>query len=310
MNHFNITAIIPSCPESTEGEPSEWDFPSTIIICAIASIVNLILALFVGLKNNSFQVQGRAIRVDSITNDQWVAYFASNSFRACFTLFRLAIEYQYRLDLALAIVYLIFSGLSALFLSLALNHQYLYRSAFAPRVHDEEIFSYRGEVEPPPSCTFSDIVNYLLGIQTPLFILYVLYLLSIYVEFTVSSDHTLDSVFWPLFLVFYFIQRLPIIIFTILIISNQNLTEGPTVRERVILSIAIVLNVVADVPASVWGAWVRLEKCVFHFASLVDMVYLFYILSLILLVIFVRQEFLRTRLECSWRVKAFEGTAQ
>jgi len=254
-------------------------------------------------------MQNITVQLKAVTNDHWVAYFIINAFRATFSLFRYLLQYNAYQDMIFQIIWLLLTGLCCLFLSLALHHQYKHRSTFGPRVQTEEELLYsRRSNEEPKKQSVSNFIESFLGIQTPLFLLLMLYILTIYIEFTVSSEPTIDQFTWPLFMIFYFVHRIPIMVWTFLIVTNRNLSEGPSLFSRFILFIAITFYLMFDVPLAVWATSLQNKGCVFGgLASLVDMVQLFFVVSLVLFMGFIRLEFVRSREECAWRAEAWNN---
>ena len=59
-----------------------------------------------------------------------------------------------------------------------------------------------------------------------LWILFALGLLSVYAEFTVAGTNFDTYFYWPFYLFFLYVQRIPAIVLTVLIIKNPNISEG------------------------------------------------------------------------------------
>ena len=53
------------------------------------------------------------------------------------------------------------------------------------------------------------------------------------------------------------IQRVPVVVLLLLIVSNHKETEGPSVASKILLVLASLIYLVNDLPISVWAEMVH-----------------------------------------------------
>jgi len=262
------------------------------ITFAILAITSFIFSIVVGFKYNSVKVFNRKIRTQNISNTMWILYYCALGFRGACNTVRYALEERHEesLDSVFFLGSLILHGITAFALSLALNHQRKYRSSLpppagaAPKENDPLLARYTW---------FKKTVS---GSETLFFFMFVLYLVFLYLQIMKSDDQLYEI----LFLCAFAVQRIPIIVLVLMIIYGRNSsTDGPTKQSKVYLVAAAVLNVVGDLPLTIWSAMLP-GGCVFVIASWVDIVHIFYLISLVFFFLFLRSEYLRNMEECIW----------
>ena len=198
-------------------------------------------------------------------------------------------------------------GLSTFALCAALNHQRRFRSRGLgePR-----------ETETDPLLRRYDKISRTVSIIDGIFVL----LAIAYVVFTWLAVYLILTK-W-VFLAFFLLQRIPVIFLTIVIIFakpqvqgailhpsssgtvtepavNNNTSEGPTKKAKVLLALATIVSISGDVPLSLWAAAFGTD-CIFWIGNGVDLLHIFYVTGLILYFAFLRSEYLRNMEECIW----------
>jgi len=118
----------------------------------------------------------------------------------------------------------------------------------------------------------------------------------LYLLITLNDIH---DIFNWLFLSSYVLQRIPIIILVLLIITTRSTNDGPTTQSKIFLGLAAGFNLVNDLPLTMWARFLP-ETCIFVIASYVDLIHLLYLFSLIFFFLFLRSEYLRNMEECIW----------
>eukprot|EP01114_Cavostelium_apophysatum_P021347 TRINITY_DN7425_c0_g1_i1.p2 TRINITY_DN7425_c0_g1~~TRINITY_DN7425_c0_g1_i1.p2 ORF type:complete len:133 (+),score=17.06 TRINITY_DN7425_c0_g1_i1:692-1090(+) len=108
------------------------------------------------------------------------------------------------------------------------------------------------------------------------------------------------NVYEIVFLSILGVQRLPVLILMVTIISGYRANDGPTKQSRLCLFFGAFFNASADMPISVWAYFLPHGSCVFYFASWVDLISICYFVSLIFFFIFARNEYQRNMEETIW----------
>jgi len=281
--------------------PSEWGvnkfansyiaFPSSAFLCSIITICCIILACLISFKYNSVKVFNRKVRTQNISNTLWIIYFLIIACRNAFEAVILSLSERDAdlVDMILTMHVLVFYGLGCFCLCLALNHQRRFRSS-VPKNNTKD-----GTKESDPLIAKYDwCKRTFTGAEALFFFLLVVYFIFLYLEIVKKG-----KIFDILFLTILGIQRVPVIILMAMIISLFRGSDGPTKQSRWFLFIASILNITGDLPLNVW-AYILPGNCVFVVASWVDFFHLFYLISLILIFLFVKNEYQRNMEETIW----------
>jgi len=153
--------------------------------------------------------------------------------------------------------------------------------------------------------TMQTIKEAIFSIDSLLLFLFAVNLFALYAQISnlgISTIPTLRDrkLFAILYLVSFAIQRIPIIIITlVIIVTHRSTNDGPTRQSRVILFIATILYLFSEIPIPVWS-YILPSSCVFAVASWVDFMQVIYIISIILYFVFIRGEFSRNMEETIW----------
>jgi len=294
--HFIIGKPLPRCPTDWRWT-SYISYPSATFLFGILAIAAFIFATIIGFKYNSVRVFNRKIRTQNISNTMWILYYATVGCRGIVNAVRYALEQRHEesLDSIFFLGSLILHGITAFALSLALNHQRKYRSSIPPPQ------SQPPKENDPLLAKYSWCKRTITVSEATFFVLFVIYIVFLYLQI-IKSDNVIYEI---LFLVAFCLQRFPVIVLVFLIcigrwnsLSTGN-ADGPTRRSKIYLATAVILNSAGDLPLTIWNAAFPVG-CVFVVASWVDMVHLFYIVSLLFFFLFLRSEYLRNMEECIW----------
>jgi len=212
-------------------------------------------------------------------------------------------------------VSLVLQGVSALFLTLSLNHQRIYRSSGykkEPKHTDGLTESTESENhslldgshtehEDYPTC----LRNLIFSPQGFFVLLFICYIIAMGFELpdkesiSKNADPTL-----VVFMTFFALQRLPVFVLVITIIVNREKhPEAPSISSRVLLSIAAMFDLVNSFPLTVWSITICPRDpcdCVFVVGSWVDIIHLLYLISNLFFFLFIRAEYKRNKEECQW----------
>ena len=126
---FNVTdplAGLPSCPALKH---LDVDYPSTTLVYGLTTIVAFVMALVIMWRYNSVKVFHEKIRKESISNTAWLWFFILVGIRGVFNTLNFALEEdEHNASSDLFIASLFTHAFVGLLLTLALDHQRLYRS--------------------------------------------------------------------------------------------------------------------------------------------------------------------------------------
>jgi len=102
------------------------------------------------------------------------------------------------------------------------------------------------------------------------------------------------------FLSVYGLQRAPVLTLMFLIIFGK----GPELVSKVILFIAVLLNLVNDFPITLWATVINKDMgcSISGVFSWLDIVNVSYIIGLILFFAFLRKEFMRNKEDAIWTI--------
>eukprot|EP01127_Copromyxa_protea_P013450 TRINITY_DN3630_c0_g1_i2.p1 TRINITY_DN3630_c0_g1~~TRINITY_DN3630_c0_g1_i2.p1 ORF type:complete len:292 (-),score=26.97 TRINITY_DN3630_c0_g1_i2:389-1264(-) len=266
MNHFDPTEDhLPTCPNNLK---DVFTYPSVSVVFLIQIVLSFVLLTIMVFRYNSIRhtITHQYFSTPEISNTVWILYYFVVLVHSCVdgAFFATQSPTNQPLDESLVILTLIFGGLKCLVLSFALSYQRSHRSAFPPRIEDTSRNSRTpvswGSMNTPSrdyvvdqSGVVTEIKKKCFsGYALPITILYILYLTTIYCEFTLNTTKY-DSIFWLLLLVLYGLQWLPIFLFTGAIISNPNYEEGPSFISRMLLIVGLVLAIVNYIPITTWS---------------------------------------------------------
>jgi len=296
MPSLLVGADLPSCPTS-------WhfiDYPSVTFTYAIIATAGLLFALVAGIKYNSVKVFNRSIRTENISNTLWILFYIFIAFRGIINTLRYALadESQETLDNYLVYSSLIIHGLTGFCLTLALNHQYKYRST-TPNTQPTTP-STVGVNDPDPLLSKYGWLKKSIGWAELLyFVLFLLYLAFVFVMI-VRRDNSDEWIWIATALSLFGLQRVPVVVLVLLIAFGRvAVPDGPTTFAKFCLAAGVLFSLTNDMPIHVW-AEVLPNNCVFWIASWVDLLHLLYLISLACFFLFIRSEYLRNMEECIW----------
>jgi len=144
------------------------------------------------------------------------------------------------------------------------------------------------------------------GLETPMVIFFLLYCLGIYAEFTMSKSQY-ENIFWGLFLGFLILQRIPVFLTLLAIIIVHKKTVTPTLTAKFVLTVAILVYLVNDVPITLWAQSIDRSGCIFRYMSGLDLIHALNVISQILVFVFLRMEYHRNTEDCKWRIVSQRG---
>jgi len=314
LDPFNTS--LPDCPHNLT---SVIAFPSVSFVYMFLGFISLCFGSWTAFRYNSVPVnqtkerkgntRTETVRKNSVSNTLWILYFMSLCLRATFDAVRFALvrETEIVMDETLSLFSLSLFGLSVLLLTLALEHQRKYRS-FLPdqkKSRNEQINSDSLKGDNPEKDRLIKRTNKVFILLRIPLILFLFYLAAIFVAFFVDQRET-----FYLFLSFYILQRVPLIILLAVIVlySSWEPKKGPSKVNRVVLTVGILLNLVNEIPLTMWSFLIikpgtGTDPCIVGgVASAVDIIHIFFLLSQILLFVFLRKEFFRNSKHCVWKI--------
>eukprot|EP01122_Echinamoeba_exundans_P003610 TRINITY_DN13690_c0_g1_i1.p1 TRINITY_DN13690_c0_g1~~TRINITY_DN13690_c0_g1_i1.p1 ORF type:complete len:400 (+),score=45.80 TRINITY_DN13690_c0_g1_i1:41-1240(+) len=252
----DLNGDAPSCPPNTL-QKFGVAYPSLVFTFGLLALSSIIFALITGLKFNSIKVFKKKVSRETISNTFWIAYYVSVAVRtACqCVVFGISSPQRHYIDNIFQLFVLIIQGISAFCLSLALNHQYRYRSKtnevdpfIDPIItgkHEARVYapanqrSFSGAVVPSsargsnenqallqPNSNSINAVDVskiaflrraLLSPEAVFFVLFVAYLVGLYLK--VANLGTIRTgVIYLVFMAIYIIQRIPPIVLVVVIV--------------------------------------------------------------------------------------------
>lgn len=221
-------------------------------------------------------------------------------------------------------------GVTGLFLTLALNYQRKFRSGGSPvepiekptsttapaKPVDNDLYDdeqqYDDEDSAPeqeqhtlitnesksPKRVLATIAHYLFSFEMLALICLSLFFLSTYLRASNWGVGNAEAYKWFQFST-VILQRIPILIIALMIIFSKRSSSpsgGPSIFSRFVLVLALILNLPNDMSITYWYMFLgSANTCVFHIASIYDMILLFYLFSLVLWFLFMRMEFVRNQ---------------
>jgi len=298
---------IGSCPHVTKLQ-EVFKYPSLSITFIIIGLTSLFFAIYTIVKFNTVIVFDKPVRSPPISNNWWIAYFIAIALRVISattesTTFALDGNNE-TVTTALIILSLIMSGLSTFALTLALNHQRKYRSDFGPAdpsrgdsaTFPNSTLQYNTALavnsESERYTSLEAIRDTIVGPVSLFLILLLVYGLAMYLVLTNSHE-----IFFISFMIAYGLQRVPVLVLAFWIVFNIPKTpiEGPSLSSKIILLFASVLDLVNNLPVTIWARIIKNDKCTFCILGYVDLIHLLFCVAQVLFFIFLRAEFIRNK---------------
>ncbi|KAJ7391120.1 hypothetical protein OS493_020145 [Desmophyllum pertusum] len=305
----NLHALNGNC--STSGNHTSklgyLNHPVTSIIYIVTAVLCILLSLVTHFKYNSVTVLNLRVRSNVISNVAWIAYLVVLVLRSTLGAVIYGItqandrNHQVRLT-----VYFIADGvlksLEILCLSLALYHQWRYRSA---GFIQQEINSFNsGEYSVSGSEYGVLIARQLMSYKAAAlfvtqFILAMLFLTLL--EALHVKEKTLEPLYWT-YMGLLWTQSITAIVWVILIATNKN-EDGPTLVTKLLLVVGVVITLPGDIPSFVWSSCITSHKCIpWYYLTYYDLALFLSIPSVIIFFLVLRTEFLRLDQEAQYSV--------
>ncbi|EFC39080.1 predicted protein [Naegleria gruberi] len=313
--------------------------PSTFSLFIVIAFSSLLFASIVFSSFNSVFLPHirKRIRTSSISNNLWIVYFVFVGLRAVLNAVHFGKPTSLRKDskflYAMTIVGMILHSLTAYFLTLALNYQRKHRSGFSVEATGNSRLSsfhqqiYEDREEEKLQSTFQRRTAWIRKIVVKGFwvifsfeslatICFTFSLIAIFLRALNANSAQSGELYRWIQLGAMLFQRIPIIIICFLIImsgffsifkkksSQDHRTGGPTIFTRILIFVALLLNIPNDLPLSYWNYFLYglredriVPGCMFYFASIFDAVLLLFFFSLVLWLFVMIIEFRRYRKE-------------
>eukprot|EP01128_Nolandella_sp_AFSM9_P008814 TRINITY_DN5484_c0_g1_i1.p1 TRINITY_DN5484_c0_g1~~TRINITY_DN5484_c0_g1_i1.p1 ORF type:complete len:331 (+),score=25.17 TRINITY_DN5484_c0_g1_i1:360-1352(+) len=317
MDHFNPNIVeLPSCPHrgSLSVDLQAYiSYPSVSFVYALVGICSLVFALITAFKYNFVEVYNVKVRKPSISNAYWIVYYVALFLRTIVDSVKFALPRQisYDVDMALIISSLCMNAISIYGLTLALNHQRLYRSSFAPREQEKPrqtpiktnatTPTEKAALVPRAEPTSSSFKDFFFSLESLFTLMLLIVMTSLFFLFAFSTQKFSEAE-WVTYLVLYAVQRLPVAALMIVILLNKNEAEGPGPLSKFFLISACLCTLVNDLPLTLWSEVIGPSSCVIFVGSYVDLVHLSFCVGIVLFFVFLRREFKRNEEECRWRI--------
>eukprot|EP01127_Copromyxa_protea_P018080 TRINITY_DN5613_c0_g1_i1.p1 TRINITY_DN5613_c0_g1~~TRINITY_DN5613_c0_g1_i1.p1 ORF type:complete len:341 (+),score=70.20 TRINITY_DN5613_c0_g1_i1:28-1050(+) len=308
---------VPRCPSSPK-ITEFFSYPLIVWTYMLLFLMSLFFAIFTGMRYNSVPVyieKGKVsntetVRKNEVSNTLWIMYFIFVAFKAAndaigFSLEDITNSKGY--DLAFVLISVVLAGGITLFFSLSLNHQLRHRSAYkkkSPEATDVNTSSVADldALSPKEKGFLYRVKKILLGIETPLILLAVLYQIAVYALFQTNADSEDMTLFW-VYVAFYALQRLPIFILLLSILIKSDQNEGPSAASKALLSLGVFVNLVGEIPLTLWSLIIGSHStCWFNAFGPLDVINVSFVLSHIFLFFFLRAEFIRNKENCVWTI--------
>eukprot|EP00164_Ancoracysta_twista_P000317 GFYU01000440.1.p1 GENE.GFYU01000440.1~~GFYU01000440.1.p1 ORF type:complete len:376 (+),score=65.55 GFYU01000440.1:514-1641(+) len=266
---------------------------ATILFC-ILTAVTASLAIVIYRHYNFVRVYDQKVHSENISNNLWIIYNSVLCLRVLANWLELGFPDDTELNDSLRSIHLgslLLHGCATLCLSLALNHQQIYRSGVDSQQATTSWVT-GSDMKKQKSAMLQSAVT---RTETAFYLLFAGYIVSLYLRVVYPHD---ELWFWTFFSLFC-LQKLPVLVLMLLIVFRHQTLFGPSVRAKVYLLGACLLNIPSDLPLSVYVE-VLPKTCILSFLSYIDVVQMCLLLSLCLFFLFVRLEFLRNMEECIW----------
>eukprot|EP01126_Amoeba_proteus_P034783 TRINITY_DN3480_c0_g1_i8.p1 TRINITY_DN3480_c0_g1~~TRINITY_DN3480_c0_g1_i8.p1 ORF type:complete len:206 (+),score=21.70 TRINITY_DN3480_c0_g1_i8:46-618(+) len=171
---------------------SDKPLPSLAYSYIVLTVTTFIMGVYIALKWNSVEVgndkerEGKiasveTVRTEEVSNTRWIFYFVFLSLRSLLATLKYSlIKKNSIFDLFADVGDLIFCGIAVLFLTLSLQHQYMYRSLQETSQSHINAEQCSKDNLPAPTHSFrTDLKRVFFGPQIIFYVFCVAYLLSI-----------------------------------------------------------------------------------------------------------------------------------
>ncbi|KAL0490561.1 MLP2 [Acrasis kona] len=142
---------------------------------------------------------------------------------------------------------------------------------------------------------FKTFLSYLFSMEFVGAFCLILFILSTALRANSVDDRNTEAFKWFQFSTVV-LQRVPIFILSLLIMFSSR-SSGPKITARIILFVAVVLNLANDMPMTYWHMFLQTSLCVYYVASVYDTFVILYWLSLLSWFVFLRAEYVRSQEE-------------
>jgi len=278
---------------------------SLALLTITLSIITLIFFNSVKIKHSEIN---KRISTGNISNNTWVLFYFFVALRALCEGLRLGLEIHLDKYLSVGLYCLVNILQGALILSLTLSLDYQRRYRFTVTLPSRpnsrrgsahsgthlSINNIKANTEKSPLLKkFEEIKKNVFQSELIVFIIFMLLCWTFFYLFMAQAQ---VDIFYYIFLSFFGIQRIPI--FILLYIIVFTIDNGISKWCKTLLCFGIILNIIVDMPLTIWNILFDQTTCfIFDTFSIVDLTLVLYLLSTILLFIFMVLEFKRNSIE-------------
>jgi hypothetical protein len=170
-------------------------------------------------------------------------YYMVVAIRAAFLSVEFAWDISSEAQQIVSVLTLVLHGGVVLMLEFALNHQRRYRS-YSILDKDKKVVNEAAPLLVKPLTVYDLVFSW----ETLFLFLFILYLGALVLHIFIPNKNLLET-FWIVYLVVYFIQRIPIIVLVMIILLQKG---GPIRTSKVFLAVGTVLYLCNDLPLKVW----------------------------------------------------------
>lgn len=311
-NHGSVPVFYDEAQMCITGSPGigRVQFGITTMLCVVLAVV---FATITYWKYNYVLVIHRFVHTSTISNTPWISFFIVAAMQYIIRLVRIvAGSPRGTLDVGLFYSQLFAQGSMTLLLCIAMDYQRRYRSSAPPMLPAGFVLPRGREAIPQETKSLLNISGDIDGgslakaagkkggLRTIASLAMAYYIVMIAVIIIGEQPHDnsrtdlilkwgFRSVIWSM--------QLAVLVLGALIVCNDD-EDGPSKRSKVLLSIATVVYVTCHVLPN--GDWQHTlpKGCVYLCFGWTDILDLLIVISLILLFLFMRGEFLRNKETC------------
>eukprot|EP01137_Pigoraptor_chileana_P030821 Opistho-2@17820 len=288
------------CPSHVAGKNGlgGWmHYPTTSIIFLVASVLCFGFTATTLLRYNTVRVLNKKIRTPNISNNTWILYFFAVAMRCVFEcVLYVRDDEDTHANAGILLAAVVLYGVGNLMLALPLDHQRKHRSTVAvTSSKPQPVAQPTEESKEPRRTSSSSVMSFIASTESLFLSLFVFYIVCLFL--VLMKNET--AVYGWLFFTANVFQRIPVLVLGAIVALRENGADGPSRASRLCIAAGVALNIICDFPPSWWQA-VLPDACPLYFASYVDILIAFFLVSLVLFFTFLRAEYLRNMEDCIW----------
>lgn len=269
-------------------------YPVTSIEYGIMAGTGYILFVITYLFYNSVKIFNQYMFMNAISNYWWNAYFLLLAIRSTV----MSIQYyEHSEDFVFFYANWLIGGFEVLFLCYALSYQHNYRSLnlVNQEIEEEDI------AERSVACKISGTLRVCQQGGVILFFEFILMIAAI-IMLRVAKNWAAakqEYIFWC-YVAFLGVLHITAILIS-LTISWKHQYDGPYVKTKFFLIVAVLINCLESIPIFIWNNCVHIQ-CIGNILTLFDIMIIVKIFSVLLIYLALHYEHFRLKEECQFLV--------